>query len=624
MSNINPIFSIEYPNLDTLLYIRKQYPQLADMEISTTIVDEECILTHYLPSEDETCEVAAELIYFGTLLASTNHFHRTYDEHELLYRCVNLRHEAKPEQSTDEERVNQVSVEHARRNDVLTITYPRDQTVFSNVNFKAPNLTLVPQAEVINSILFMLKDKFGSQPELRLYVGEWNVTVHIFDFTSFCIGANATIEDVVPNINALVLGRKYQGEPWVEVKRTDELLFVNQDDLKSTTLGDLLRRHLANSQQEEEQQAETPFTESEPDVAKSEQSDEKIKVKIELPKFERVDQIEVKCDRNDVLTITYPRDETIFSDVDFEARSTYFDLQTVVSNDILDVLKEAFGVKPETRLFVGRNNVSFHIFDFTRFCLGGKTTMEAVVSKINDVLLKPENRGKVEAKKVKAPEELLFVNLDNPEPVTLSKILANAVKHGKLTLGLKVFKGFKPNEVVPLQGGEHSTCTSKQFDAGVAGYIVKEVKPEKFESLLGHVEAAYDAELDQLSIAYPLDKTLFSVINLNDPEEYLGNITSISDSVRTIFKLEYDFEASVRMLGIKDKIKIYVDDLSKVAEHASKMSEKMDMVAEDIMQSASRAPVYHSKKPKKVEVGIKDVIMNVVPKVNALVLKPQY
>ena len=411
MSNINPIFSIEYPNLDTLLFIRKQYPQLADMEIGTSIIDEECILAHYLPSEDEACEVAEELIYFGTLLASTNHFHRTYDEHELLYRCVNLRHEAKPEQSTDEERVN---------------------------------------------------------------------------------------------------------------------------------------------------------------------------------------QIEVKCDRNNVLTIIYPRDETVFSNVDFEARSTYFDLQTVVSNDILDVLKEAFGVKPETRLFVGRNNVSFHIFDFTRFCLGGKTTMEATISKINDVLLKPENRGKVEAKKVKAPEELLFVNLDNHEPVTLSKILANAVKHGKSTLGLKVFKGFKPNEVVPLQGGEHSTCTSKQFDAGVVGYIVKEVKSEKFKSLLGHVDVAYDPELDQLTITYPLDKTVLSTFNLSSTDigGWLENITSISDSVRTIIKMEYDFEADVRMLGIKDKIKIYVDDISKVAEKSGK--------------------------------DIKEVIMNVVPKVNALVLKPQY
>lgn len=592
MSNINPIFSIEYPNLDTMLYIRKQYPQMADMEIGTSIIDEECIIVHYLPADDKPVQIAEELIYFGTLLSSTQHFHRTDDQYDLVYRCVSLRHEAKPEQTTDEERVNQVSVEHARRNDVLTITYPRYKTVFSAVNFKVPNLTLVPQTEVINAILNMLKDKFGSQPELRLYVGEWNVTVHIFDFTSFCIGTNATIEDVVSTINASVLKREHMSEPWVEVKRTDELLFVNQDDLKSTTLGDLLRQHLGNSKQEEEQQVETSFTESEPDVAKSEQSDEKIKVKIELPKFERVNQIEVKCDRNNVLTITYPRDETVFSNVDFEARSTYFDLQTVVSNDILDVLKEAFGVKPETRLFVGKNNVSFHIFDFTRFCLGGKTTMEATISKINDVLLKPENRGKVEAKKVKAPEELLFVNLDNPEPVTLSKILANAVKHGKSTLGLKVFKGFKPDEVVPLQGGEHSTCTSKEFDAGVVGYIVKEVKPEKFESLLGHVEAAYNDELDQLSIAYPLDKTLFSVINLNDPEEYLGNIISISDSVRTIFKLEYGFEASVRMMGIKDKIKIYVDDLSKVAEKSGK--------------------------------DIKELIMHVVPKVSSLVLKPQF
>lgn len=539
MSNINPIFSIEYPNLDTLLFIRKQYPQLADMEIGTTIVDEECILAHYLPSEDEACEVAAELIYFGTLLASTNHFHRTYDEHELLYRCVNLRHEAKPEQSTDEERVNQVSVEHARRNDVLTITYPRDQTVFSNVNFKVPNLTLVPQAEVINSILFMLKDKFGSQPELRLYVGEWNVTVHIFDFTRFRIGAKTTIEDVVPNINALVLGRKYQGEPWVEIKKTPEVLFVNQDDLKSTTLGDLLRQHLANLQQEEEPQVKTP--------EEVEQSDEKIKVKIELPKFERVDQIEVKCDRNDVLTITYPRDETVFSNVDFEARSMYFDLQTVVSNDILDVLKEAFGVKPETRLFVGRNNVSFHIFDFNRSSRGTKFTMEKVVSDINGVLLKPEHRGKVEAKKVKAPEELTMDDifdylikpndyLINPKPVTLGGIPTNAVKQANPSVERKPHTGFKPDEVVPLQGGEHSTCTSKQFDAGVTGFIVKEVKPEKFESLLGHVDVAYDPEADQLTITYPLDKTVLSTFNLSSTDigGWLENITSILMIVRTL------------------------------------------------------------------------------------------
>lgn len=589
MSNINPIFSIEYPNLDTLLYIRKQYPQMADMEIGTSIIDEECIIVHYLPADDKPVQIAEELIYFGTLLASTQHFHRTDDQYDLVYRCVSLRHEVKPEQSTDEERVNQVSVEHARRNDVLTITYPRDKTVLAGVNLKVPNSYFPPQTEVINAILFMLKDKFGSQPEFRLYVGECNVTVHIFDFTSFCIGTNATIEDVVPAINASVLKREHMGEPWVEVNRTDEALFVNQNDLKSTTLGDLLRQHFANSQLEEEQQVETPFTESEPNVAKSEQSDEKIKVKIELPKFERVDQIEVKCDRNNVLTITYPRDETIFSDVDFEARSTYFDLQTTVSNTILDVLKETFGVKPETRLFVGRNNVSFHIFDFTRFCLGGKTTMEAAASKINDVLLKPEHRGKVGAKEVKVPEELLFVNLDNPEPVTLSKILANAVKHGKSTLGLKVFKGFKPDEVTPLQGAEHLKCKGKC--------------PNKDE-VSGFVRASYDEEKDQLSIAYPLDKTLFSVINLNDPEEYFGNITSISESVRTIFKLEYDFEASVRMLGIKDKIKIYVDDLSKVAERVRKVSGPFDPGIEKAI--------------------IEEVIMNVVPKVSSLVLKPQY
>ena len=419
MSNINPIFSIEYPNLDTLLFIRKQYPQLADMEIGTTIVDEECILAHYLPSEDEACEVATELIYFGTLLASTNHFHRTYDEHELLYRCVNLRHEAK-----------------------------------------------------------------------------------------------------------------------------------------------------------------------------SEQSDEKIKVKIELPKFERVSQIEVKCDRNDVLTITYPRDETIFSDVDFEARSTYFDLQTVVYNTIRDMLKETFGVKLETRLFIGKNNVSFHIFDFNRSSRGTKFTMEKVVSDINGVLLKPEHRGKVEAKEVKVPEELtmddIFDYLINPKPVTLGGISTNAVKQANPSVERKPHTGFKPGEVVPLQGGEYSVCKGKQFDAGVVGYIVKEVKSEKFKSLLGHVDVAYDPESDQLTITYPLDKTVLSTFNLSSTDigGWLENITSISDSVRTIIKMEYNLKAEVCSLVNDGKFKIYINDITRIAE------------------------------------DVEGVIKNITPKINALVLKP--
>ena len=429
MSNINPIFSIEYPNLDTLLYIRKQYPQLADMEIGTSIIDEECIIAHYLPDEDKSCQVAEELIYFGTLLASTKHFHRTDDQYDLVYRCVSLAHEAEENKTVEAfsslgeeekikvkievpsfERVNQVSVEHARRNDVLTITYPRNKTVFAGVNFKVPNLTLVPQTEVINAILFMLKDKFGSQPELRLYVGKCNVTVHIFDFTRFCIGSKTTIEDVVPNINAVVLKREHLSEPWVEVNKTDEVLFVNQNDLKSTTLGDLLRQHFANSQQEEEQQVETPFT------------------------------------------------------------------------------------------------------------------------------------------------------------------------------------GFKPDEVVPLQGGEHSVCKAKQFDAGVAGYIVKEVKSEKFKSLLGHVDVAYDPESDQLTITYPLNKTVLSTFNLSSTDigGWLENITSISDSVRTIIKMEYNLKAEVCSLVNDGKFKIYINDITRIAE------------------------------------DVEGVIKNIAPKINALILKPQF
>lgn len=410
MSNINPIFSIEYPNLDTLLFIRKQYPQLADMEIGTSIIDEECIIAHYLPDEDKPCQVAEELIYFGMLLATTKHFHRTDDQYDLVYRCVSLAHEAKESKTVE---------------------------AFSGL-----------------------------------------------------------------------------GE------------------------------------------------------------DEKIKVKIEVPSFERVNQVEINHGRDDVLTITYPRDQTVFSNVDVDVRSTYLDLQKSIASDIYEMLKEEFGSGPKTRLFIGKNNVSFHIVDFTRFRLGAETTTEEVVSEISAFLLKPEHRGKVEAKEVKAPE-VLFVNQDDLKSTTLGDILRQHFANSQQVE--TPFTGFKPGEAVPLQGAEHSKCTGKRSDT---------------DEVLGYVEASYDGEMDQLSITYPYDKTVFTSINVNDPEEYFENIKTISDGVRTIFKREYDFNVDTRLLGIKDKIKIYIDDLSKVAKLSGK--------------------------------DVKDVIVNIVPKVSALVLKPQF
>lgn len=426
MSNINPyfpyIFSIEYPNLDTLLFIRKQYPQLVDMEIGTSIIDEECIIVHYLPDEDKPCQVAEELIYFGMLLATTKHFHRTDDQYDLVYRCVSLAHEAKESK-----------------------------------------------------------------------------TVEAF-----------------------------------------------------SSLGE----------------------------------DEKIKVKIEVPSFERVNQVEINHGRDDVLTITYPRDQTVFSNVDVDVCSTYLDLQKSIASDIYEMLKEEFGSGPKTRLFIGKNNVSFHIVDFTRFRLGAETTTEEVVSEISAFLLKPEHRGKVEAKEVKAPE-VLFVNQDDLKSTTLGDLLRQHFANSQQVE--TPFTGFKPGEAVPLQGAEHSECKGK--------------RPGKDE-VFGFVEASYDGEMDQLSITYPYDKTVFTSINVNDPEEYFENIKTISDGVRTIFKREYDFNADTRLLGIKDKIKIYIDDLSKVAERVRKVSGPFDPGIEKAI--------------------IEEVIMNIVPKVNALVLKPEF
>ena len=323
MANVNPIFSIEYPNLDTLLHIRKQYPQLADMEIGTSIIDEECIIVHYLPSEDKACQVAEELIYFGSLLSSTTHFHRTDDQYDLVYRCVSLAHEA-----------------------------------------------------------------------------EESKTVETFSS----------------------LGEK-------EVK------------VPKVTLGDLLRSHLAKSQQ-----VESPITETGPDKSKE--------------------------------------DKTL---------------------------------------------------------------------------------------------EVSWVDMEHPGPYTLEEVFAEIAKQSNSKQAKSPVTGFKPDEVVPLQGFEHSKCTGEH--------------PNKDE-VLGYVGAGYDGEMDPLSITYPYDKTVFTSINVNDPEEYFENIKTISEGVRTILKTEYDFESNPRLLGIKDMIKIYIDDLSKIA--------------------------------KSKGVDVKDVIVNIVPKISALVLKSQF
>lgn len=194
-------------------------------------------------------------------------------------------------------------------------------------------------------------------------------------------------------------------------------------------------------------------------------------------------------------------------------------------------------------------------------------------------LLKPEHRGKVEAKEVKAPE-VLFVNQDDLKSTTLGDLLRQHFANSQQVE--TPFTGFKPGEAVPLQGTEHSECKGK--------------RPGKDE-VFGFVRASYDGEMDQLSITYPYDKTVFTKINVNDPEEYFENIKTISDGVRTIFKREYDFNVDTRLLGIKDKIKIYIDDLSKVSGPFDPGIEKAI---------------------------IEEVIMNVVPKVSSLVLKPEF
>ena len=104
------------------------------------------------------------------------------------------------------------------------------------------------------------------------------------------------------------------------------------------------------------------------------------------------------------------------------------------------------------------------------------------------------------------------------------------------------------------------------------------------------MDVAYDLELDQLTITYPLDKTVLSTFNLSSTDigGWLENITSISDSVRTIIEMEYNLKVEVCSLANDGKFKIYINDITRLAE------------------------------------DVEGVIKNIAPKVNSLVLKPQF
>lgn len=104
-SKAKSVFTIIYPNLETLMYVRGKYPKLEEMEVGTDIINETFIEVHYLKAKQKAGEVLEDLIYFGTLLIAANRFKPLNDQHNVFH-CWSL--PQKVEQTTQDQEATQV------------------------------------------------------------------------------------------------------------------------------------------------------------------------------------------------------------------------------------------------------------------------------------------------------------------------------------------------------------------------------------------------------------------------------------------------------------------------------------------------------------------------------------
>lgn len=104
-SKAKSVFTIIYPNLETLMYVRGKYPKLEEMEVGTDIINETFIEVHYLKAKQKAGEVLKDLIYFGTLLIAANRFKPLNDQHNVFH-CFSL--PQKLDQATQDQEATQV------------------------------------------------------------------------------------------------------------------------------------------------------------------------------------------------------------------------------------------------------------------------------------------------------------------------------------------------------------------------------------------------------------------------------------------------------------------------------------------------------------------------------------
>lgn len=214
-SKAKSVFTIIYPNLETLMYVRGKYPKLEEMEVGTDIINETFIEVHYLKAKAKAGEVLKDLIYFGTLLIAANRF-KPLNDHHNVFHCWSL--PQKVEQTTQDQEATQVEAAesfgeylkrvaekqqvaeqekpacHVRDHvvvtyeaDVITFSYPLKKTLLAD---EGPNTFFSKFSSIADTVRDYVRLKYGTGSDLNFSTnaGKFEIAINDIHRLSFETG----------------------------------------------------------------------------------------------------------------------------------------------------------------------------------------------------------------------------------------------------------------------------------------------------------------------------------------------------------------------------------------------------------------------------------------------------
>ena len=237
-SKAKSVFTIIYPNLETLMYVRGKYPKLEEMEVGTDVINETFIEVHYLKAKAKAGEVLDDLIYFGTLLIAANRFKPLNDQHTVFH-CVGLPQKVEQadqgQESTEVEAAESFG-EYLKRvaekqqvaeqekpacyvrdhvvvtyeADVITLSYPLKKTLLAD---EGPNTFFNKFHSIADTVRDYVRLKYGTGSDLNFSTnaGKFEIAINDIHRLSFETGMDIESLSVAlcRRINSIVVKPEY-------------------------------------------------------------------------------------------------------------------------------------------------------------------------------------------------------------------------------------------------------------------------------------------------------------------------------------------------------------------------------------------------------------------------------